>query len=243
MKQIILFSLLFVLTISAYAQKKPVKKAPAKKPAPAVVASSQTTLKNLSDSASYSLGINIATSLNKDLNDLNFNLVMKGMKDVFDKKPFTISEEESINVLNEYSAKAREEKLQKTIDEERAFFEKNKSKSGVFTTATGLQYEVVKDGTGAKPTANDTVICHYRGTLLDGTEFDQSYERGEPLTIPVSAVIKGWTEGLQLMNVGSKFKFYIPYELGYGLHGAPPAIPPASALIFEVELLQIKKGS
>ena len=119
------------------------------------------------------------------------------------------------------------------------FLAQNKTKPGVKTTASGLQYEVIKEGTGVKPTAADTVVAHYSGKLLNGTEFDNSYKRGQPLTIPVSGVIKGWTEALQMMSVGSKYKLYIPYQLGYGLNDMGP-IPAGSVLIFEVELLDVK---
>lgn len=121
------------------------------------------------------------------------------------------------------------------------FLAENKAKEGVMTTVSGLQYEVVKEGTGAKPTASDVVKVHYSGKLLDGTEFDSSYERGEPATFGVGQVIPGWTEGLQLMTVGSKYKFYIPQELGYGAHGTS-GIPPFSTLVFDVELIEIVKN-
>ncbi|HLG41431.1 MAG TPA: FKBP-type peptidyl-prolyl cis-trans isomerase, partial [Chitinophagaceae bacterium] len=129
------------------------------------------------------------------------------------------------------------------IDAGNAFLENNKKRPGVKVTASGLQYEVITEGTGIKPAKADTFVCHYRGTLIDGTEFDASYNRGQPLIYPVTAVIPGWTEGLQLMPAGSKYKFYIPYKLGYGVFGSPPAIPGGAALIFEVELLDVKKSN
>lgn len=198
-------------------------------------------LKNGTDSASYALGMNIAQSLNADLGDLNTNLIAQGLQDVFNKKTPLFSEEAVFSILSAYSEKARETKAQPVIKEGEDFLAKNKSKQGVKTTASGLQYEVIKEGTGAKPTANDSVTVHYRGTLPDGTEFDASYDRGEPLTIQLGNVIPGWTEGVQLMSIGSKYKFYIPYQLGYGLRGAPPTIPGGSPLIFEIELLDVKK--
>ena len=120
------------------------------------------------------------------------------------------------------------------------FLSANKSKPGVITTASGLQYEVVTMGAGAKPTAEDTVVCHYKGTLVDGKEFDNSYTRGEPISFPVGGVIKGWTEALQLMPKGSKWKLYIPSELGYGDRGAGQDIPGGAVLIFDVELIDVK---
>ena len=127
------------------------------------------------------------------------------------------------------------------IEQNEAFLAKNKGKAGVTTTASGLQYEVIKMGTGAKPTAQNTVKVHYVGTLIDGTEFDSSVKRNEPATFPVSGVIPGWTEALQLMPVGSKFKLYLPTAIAYGATGAGEVIKPFSTLIFEVELLEIVK--
>jgi FKBP-type peptidyl-prolyl cis-trans isomerase FklB len=142
--------------------------------------------------------------------------------------------------MNKLMMQIEEEKVKPTIDAGNAFLAENKKRPGVKTTASGLQYEVITEGTGIKPTAQDTFVCHYRGTLIDGTEFDASANRGQPLVLPVTSVIRGWTEGLQLMSVGSKYKFYIPYTLGYGPidNGA---IPGGSALIFEVELLDVKR--
>mgnify|MGYP000349334551 CR=1 FL=1 len=125
------------------------------------------------------------------------------------------------------------------MEQGKQFLEENAKKEGVVTTASGLQYKVIREGDGAKPTASDEVEVHYRGTLIDGTEFDSSYKRGQPLTFPLSRVIAGWTEGVQLMPIGSKYEFYIPYNLAYGEKGAGGLIPPYAALIFEVELLRI----
>jgi len=125
------------------------------------------------------------------------------------------------------------------MEQGKQFLEENAKKEGVVTTASGLQYKVIREGDGPKPTAADEVEVHYRGTLIDGTEFDSSYKRGQPLTFPLSRVIAGWTEGVQLMPIGSKYEFYIPYNLAYGEKGAGGLIPPYAALIFEVELLRI----
>ncbi len=142
--------------------------------------------------------------------------------------------------MNNYMTKVQAEKSKPRIDSGTAFLAKNKTKPGVNTTASGLQYEVITEGTGIKPTAIDTFVCHYRGTFLDGVEFDASYNRGEPLIYPLNQVIPGWTEGLQLMSVGSKYKFYIPYNLAYGAFDYN-SIPGGSLLIFEMELLDVKK--
>ena len=133
-------------------------------------------------------------------------------------------------------------KSEAIIQEGETFLAENGKRPEVKTTSSGLQYEVITEGKGAKPIPTDIVICHYRGSLLDSTEFDASYNRNQPLEIGVTRVIKGWQEGLQLMPVGSKYKFYIPYQLAYGLNGSPPVIPGGAALIFEVELLEIKKN-
>lgn len=235
MKQFLLLptACLFFIT-SVKAQSK----TPVKPTAPATV-QKEVVLKTESDSASYALGMNIAQSLNQDLGDLNTKLIAQGLQDVFDKKPMKFDEAEIYTILSTYSQKILEEKASVRQKE---FFDQNKGIAGLKTTTSGLQYEVIKEGAGAKPAASDSVTVHYRGTLPDGTEFDASYERNEPLTLQLGNVIPGWTEGVQLMSVGSKYKFYIPYELGYGLRGAPPAIPGGSPLIFEIELLDVKKA-
>ena len=137
-----------------------------------------------------------------------------------------------IEFVMNMSAKAKEEGEK--------FLAENQKREGVKVTASGLQYEVLEATLGQKPKATNTVKVHYEGTLIDGTVFDSSYKRGEPISFPLNGVIKGWTEGLQLMSIGSKYKFYIPYELGYGERGAGPSIPPFATLIFTVELLEIK---
>jgi FKBP-type peptidyl-prolyl cis-trans isomerase FklB len=143
-------------------------------------------------------------------------------------------------LLNNYMVKLQQDKVKPAIEEGNKFLAQNKLKPGVKTTASGLQYEVITEGQGNKPAAIDTFVAHYRGTLLNGTEFDASYNRGQPLTLGVSQVIRGWTEGLQLMPIGSKYKFWIPYDLGYGVMGQGQ-IPGGALLIFEVELLDVKK--
>lgn len=235
MKLKIVFAFLVFITIHSFGQTKSSSKS-------ATTATQTIALKTLADSASYALGLNIAGSLNKDMGDINTTLLIKAMQDAFAKKPALLDEDVCYTVLNTYSQKMQESKYKAALDEGNIFLADNKKKAGVITTASGLQYEIITQGNGEKPTLKDTVVCHYRGTLLDGTEFDASYNRGEPLTIPIEGVIKGWTEGLQLMPKGAKYKFYIPQELAYGLRGAPPTIPGGSALIFEIELLDVIKA-
>lgn len=242
MKYVLTIGLLAAGSASLFAQAKPKPKpAAVKKPATTSVSAATPALKTLADSASYAIGVNIAQSIKKDIGDLNTAVMMDAMKATFGGKKPALSDETLMSVMMAYSEKAKEAQSQATVNAGHEFLEKNKTQPGVKTTASGLQYIVLTEGTGIKPGAEDTAICHYRGSLLDSTEFDNSYDRGEPLTIPVSGVIRGWTEGLQLMSKGSKYRFFIPHELGYGLRGAPPTIPGGSVLIFEVELVDVKK--
>jgi FKBP-type peptidyl-prolyl cis-trans isomerase len=188
--------------------------------------------------ASYALGMNIGSNLAMDGINPNSDQFLKGMKDVISGGKTRFTEDEAIQIIQAaYSAmmeKRSSEAMQKGID----FLAENGKKAGVITTSSGLQYEVIKEGTGTKPSASDMVKVHYEGKLIDGATFDNSGDT--PIEFPLNQVISGWTEGLQLMSVGSKYKFYIPSELGYGADGAGP-IPPNSVLIFEVELLDILK--
>ena len=201
-------------------------------------------LKNNSDSVSYVLGeVAAFAMIEKGLGDAkvtNNAAFMKAMTDVLSKNKTLIDDVAANACLNNYMVKMQEEKIKPRIEEGRKFLAQNKLKPGVKTTASGLQYEVITEGQGIKPTAVDTFVAHYRGTLLDGTEFDASYNRGQPLQLGVSQVIRGWTEGLQLMPVGSKYKFWIPYEIAYGVMGQGQ-IPGGAMLIFEVELLEVNK--
>lgn len=221
---------LVLFSLSVQAQKR--KTAPAKRTG----TTAAKPLKNITDSASYALGMSVANFYKQQgFKNLNTTLIAKAITDVqTGKKP--IFTEEQANECIMYFVNPS---LRTTIEDGKRFFASNKSKAGVKTTASGLQYEVLKEGAGVKPKATDTVEVNYAGTLLNGTEFDNSYKRGKPIEFALNGVIKGWTEGLQLMTVGSKYKFYIPYELGYGLNGNGP-IPGGAALVFEVELLQVK---
>jgi FKBP-type peptidyl-prolyl cis-trans isomerase len=194
---------------------------------------------NFDKDASYALGMNIGTNLAVDGILPNSEQFLKGMKDVLSGGKTRFTEDEAIEKIQAaYSAMLEErgkESMQKGID----FLVENGKKVGVKTTSSGLQYEIIKEGTGAKPSASDIVKVHYEGKLINGETFDSSLD-GAPIEFPLDQVISGWTEGVQLMSVGSRYKFYIPPELGYGVSGAGP-IPPNSVLIFEVELLDINK--
>ncbi|MDQ7000286.1 MAG: FKBP-type peptidyl-prolyl cis-trans isomerase [Mariprofundus sp.] len=195
---------------------------------------------------SYAIGMDIGTSL-KSLNaDMDRAALTVAINDRLDGKPLKLNDEDAAKVKQEFFKKRAEEQAakQKAAAEKNkvdgaAFLAENGKKEGVTTTESGLQYEVITQGDGAKPKATDKVTVNYRGTLIDGTEFDSSYKRGKPVTFPLNGVIKGWTEGVQLMNVGSKYKFVLPAELAYGERGAGGKIGPNSTLVFEVELLGI----
>ncbi|MBU3714426.1 MAG: FKBP-type peptidyl-prolyl cis-trans isomerase [Ferruginibacter sp.] len=202
------------------------------------------TFKNSLDSFSYAAGLSIAGSIKQQgIDKVNVKLLAKGIEDFLYSKPQLLSNEESSKIVQKTMMEYSQKKIAALKSKGESFLAKNKKREGVVTLPNGLQYEILKSGsqTGPKPAAIDTVVVHYVGTLIDGTEFDNSIKRGEPAQFPLDGVIKGWTEILQLMSKGDKWKVYIPSELGYGDGGAPGgAIPPASALIFEIELLDIK---
>jgi len=189
--------------------------------------------------ASYALGMNFGSSLKEGNIYPDWDEFVQGMKDYLYENKLRYSMEEASRIFYE-AYNANTEKINEANKQEGiAFLEKNKQKPGIITTGSGLQYEILTPGYGAQPTAADVVRVHYKGTLINGTEFDSSYSRGQPIEFPLNGVIPGWTEGLQLMNVGSKFRLFIPSDLGYGEDGAGSLIPPNSTLIFEVELLDI----
>jgi FKBP-type peptidyl-prolyl cis-trans isomerase len=226
----------FVLLANAQTAKKPV----AKKPAP-VAKTAVTTMTQL-DSASYSFGMKIAQGLKSDgVASLNYDLLKKGMQDVFTDKPLVVEDELAGKTIGQFLQKISKEKYAVAEEAGKKFLEDNKKNPKITTLPSGLQYEVLTMGTGEKPKDTDTVTVHYKGSLVDGKQFDSSYDRGEPITLPLNGVIPGWTEGVQLMPVGSKFRFYIPYQLGYGERGAGQDIPPYSTLIFDIELLKVSK--
>jgi FKBP-type peptidyl-prolyl cis-trans isomerase FklB len=202
----------------------------------------QAGLKTLNDSASYAIGISVASFYKQQgITKLNTALVSRAINDILGGKKALLDDQAANMCVTKLMNEMQEKKSKPAIEEGEAFLEKNRKRPEVKTTASGLQYEVITQGTGIKPTAVDTFVAHYRGTLINGTEFEASYNRGEPLIYPVSAVIRGWTEGLQLMSAGSKYKFYIPHNLAYGVNDNG-TIPGGSTLIFELELLDVKKS-
>ena len=192
------------------------------------------------DSVSYSLGVNIGENIKTQFEDINLDNFEAGIKDVLEKDvEAKISDNQAQAIIQSYFSKKQQKQSESVIEEGINFLRENGKREGVTTLASGLQYEVINDGTGPKPTIEDNVTTHYHGTLIDGTVFDSSVDRGESASFPVGGVIKGWTEALQLMAVGSKWKLYVPYDLAYGERGAGPQIGPYSTLIFEVELISI----
>jgi FKBP-type peptidyl-prolyl cis-trans isomerase FklB len=221
----------------------PVKKAPA--PDQKTAAASLSTTK---EKFSYAVGMNLGGMLKQQPIDIDPKTLVRGLQDILENKPPALTEEEAKAVFMQVQAEARKKEMEKRQVEGAAnkkagetFLTENKSKAGVVTLPDGMQYKILQEGTGSKPTTSDTVVCNYRGTLLDGTEFDSSYKRGKPATFPVSGVIKGWTEALQLMPVGSKWQLFIPSDLAYGENGVGKDIPPSATLIFEVELVSIRQ--
>jgi FKBP-type peptidyl-prolyl cis-trans isomerase len=224
-------------------------KAPVKKTGTAAA----VPLKTRKEKFSYALGMNIGTNLGNTLKkqsvEVDWNLVSQGLKDATTTGAKTrLTEDEAKAVLTEVQNEARKEQQEKMQEaaaknktEGEAFLAANKAKDGVVTLPSGLQYKILTAGTGPKPTASDSVVCNYRGTLINGTEFDSSYKRGQSATFGVGQVIKGWTEALQLMPVGSKWQVVIPSSLAYGDRGAGAEIGPNATLIFEVELLSIQE--
>ena len=204
-----------------------------------------TPLKDSKDKVSYSIGLNIGLNLKKQNVSINPDTLVLGLKDALAGKPQMTDEQvkETMTAFEkEMIDKQKAAGVKNGADGEK-FLAENKKKEGVKTTASGLQYKVVKEGSGAQPKEKDTVMANYRGTLIDGTEFDSSYTRGQPATFPVSGVIKGWTEALQIMKVGSKYQLFIPANLAYGERAMGPDIGPNSTLIFEVELLDVKPAA
>ena len=236
--------------------KSPAAKAPA---APSPAAKDQTAkaatpaqesspLKTQTEKFSYALGMNLGTTLHKQSVEVDPNLLLQGLKDAIAGGKMLMTEDEAraaiMQTQNELRAK-QQAQMQQAAEankkEGAAFLAANKGKEGVVTLPSGLQYKILKAGTGPKPKATDSVVCNYRGTLINGTEFDSSYKRGQPATFPVNGVIKGWTEALQLMPVGSKWQLFIPPDLAYGERGAGADIGPNATLIFEVELMSIQE--
>lgn len=197
-------------------------------------------LKTQKDSVDYGIGVSVANFYKiQGVQSINSKLVTRTVNDVLTGKKILFDENQMMAVINNYLNRIQVWKSKPNIQAGEQFLAQNKTKPGVTTTASGLQYEVITQGTGPKPSLNDTVVCHYKGMFINGNVFDESYTRGQPAEFPLTNVIKGWTEALQLMSVGSKYKLYVPYQLGYGINDYF-SIPGGSLLIFEVELLSIK---
>lgn len=215
---------------------------PQQSPAP-----SSSAFKTQKDKVSYAIGMNVGTTLHRQSVDVDPKMLQQGLEDALAGGKMLLSEEEERAVLTELQGdmrKKQQEKMQQAAEANKkegdAFLTANRAKDGVVTLPSGLQYKILTPGTGPKPTATDSVVCNYRGTLIDGKEFDSSYKRGQSATFPVSGVIKGWTEALQLMPVGSKWQLFVPSDLAYGERGQGGDIGPNATLIFEVELISIQ---
>jgi FKBP-type peptidyl-prolyl cis-trans isomerase FkpA len=204
-------------------------------------AQEKTELRTVKEKASYALGQQMVGNLVQVASEIDQESFIQGIRDALDNTTPLIDRQAGAEALEEYESVLQNAMVahqnaesEKNLKAAKDFLEKNKTKPEVTVTESGLQYEVLREGAGARPKASDVVRVHYRGTLLNGTEFDSSYSRGEPVSFPLNQVIPGWTEGVQLMNAGAKYKFYIPPELGYGPRGAGDSIGPNEALIFEV---------
>jgi FKBP-type peptidyl-prolyl cis-trans isomerase len=237
-KQVIGIISLFAISLTTFAQKK----TPPKSTPKVVVKSSP--LKTLEDSANYALGLSVVNFFSKQqgIQKINTDLLSMAINDALAGKKLLLDDNQVNMVLTTYLQQVQVAKAKPNIAACQNFLAQNKSKPGVTTTASGLQYEVITLGTGPKPTLTDTVIVHYKGTLLNGNPVDDSYSRGQPIEFALTGVIRGWTEVLQLMPAGSKYKVYIPYDLGYGSSDYNH-IPGGSLLIFDIELLQVKGKS
>jgi len=240
MKKFFFLSVIVMVSVNAvYAQKKPVPKTTSKPAVKTTVAA--TALKNMVDSASYAIGVSEARFMKQQgITKINSAIVAKAIEDVMNDKTVALNDQQCNAAVMGYISKIQQEKSKGSIEAGEKFLEENKKRAEVKTAASGLQYEVLKEGNGVPPTADDTVVCHYSGKLVNGTEFESSYKTGQPITFELRKVIPGWTEGLQLMSVGSKYRLFIPYNLAYGTQDNG-SIPGGSALIFDVELLDIKK--
>lgn len=201
-------------------------------------------LKGVKEQRSYAIGLNVGRNIKGDGLDLDIPTLLRGIRDALSGGNPQMSDAElnaALQGVNQELARLAEERAEKNLREGRAFLEQNKKRKGVVTLESGLQYEVIKAGDGPSPKVTDSVSTHYKGTLTDGTVFDSSYDRGRPATFPVGGVIRGWTEALQKMKVGDKWKLFIPSELAYGPEGAGGVIGPHSVLVFEIELLSIEQ--
>jgi FKBP-type peptidyl-prolyl cis-trans isomerase FklB len=233
------YAILFSVVLTGLASCSTSKKAVAPPP---VIAIAPAKLNNQTDSLSYSIGILVASFYKQQgISKINDTLVNKAIKDKMNGDSTLLTEQQCNQVLMSYIEKAKADKAALAKKQGEAFLAENKTKPGVITTASGLQYIVLKEGTGPKPNATDKVKCDYEGKLIDGTVFDSSVKQGKPIEFAVNGVIKGWTEALQLMPTGSKYRLFIPSDLAYGEQQMGPDIKPGSALIFDVTLIEIVK--
>jgi FKBP-type peptidyl-prolyl cis-trans isomerase len=229
-----------VLPALAQVKKKPTATTAAKPAATAVV------MKNALDSFCYAIGVNIASNLkHQSVEQINYQLLQAGMEDVFKSRAIKMTEQQTNSIVQTKLQEAGKKKVDAEKAKGKAFAEANKKRKEVTTLPNGLQYEVLASGdaNGPMPKLQDTFVAHYAGTLIDGHEFDNSYKRGEPLELPVGSVIPGWTQVLQMMHIGDKWKVYIPSDLGYGDRGAGADIPGGATLVFEMELVGIKPAA
>ncbi len=216
---------------------------------PAAAADKATALDTEDKKLSYAMGYDLGSYFKSLGENFDLAVLQQGLEDAYSGKKALMTPEEVTRVQQQFASRQQQKQIKKTVamveknhKAQEEFLKENRKKKGVVETKSGLQYKVIKQGKGPKPGKNDTVKVHYKGTLLDGTEFDSSYKRNEPAVFKVGQVIAGWQEALQLMNQGSTFELYIPADLAYGDRGAPPVIEPGSMLIFQVELLDVTKG-
>jgi len=245
MKRVLACTLLVLLAASASTVLVAKAQSPATQPATAGEADSTKAFKNDVEKLSYAIGLNIATGLKQRNMDIDLDALVRGLRDVFSEGDALMTFAESNKAIMEWQTKERDrlarvdkEMAEKNKQEAEAFLAENKTKEGVKTTDSGLQYQVIEEGTGPSPKPTDIVKVHYRGTLIDGTEFDSSYKRDEPAQFVVNQVIPGWQEAMPMMKVGGKWKLFIPPDLAYGPRRQGQHIGPNSLLIFEVELLE-----
>jgi FKBP-type peptidyl-prolyl cis-trans isomerase FklB len=244
MKQFFLGMCVLLSVSAASAQAAKTKPATAAKPK--VAAATPAYLKTSLDSFSYALGVNIANNLKlQQIDKVNSAAMQKAMADVFSNKATALNDQQCNAVIQGALQSSSSKRSGAEKAKGQAFLAANKKRPGVITLPSGLQYEVIKKGdpAAAMPKLQDTFVAHYAGSLISGEEFESSYKRGEPITYPVTQVVKGWTEALQLMHIGDKWKLYIPSELGYGDRGSGAAIPGGATLIFEIELMDIKPAA
>jgi FKBP-type peptidyl-prolyl cis-trans isomerase FklB len=200
----------------------------------------KNTLTTEKEKVSYSLGVNIGSNLKQQgFNEISLEVFTTALQDIFNDRALQIDLATGGQILNEYFQKIQESKFSKNVEEGANFLKANAAKEGVITLPSGLQYKILKEGNGPKPKESDQVTTHYHGTLINGTVFDSSVQRGQPATFPVNGVIQGWVEALQLMPTGSKWQLYVPSDLAYGTNGASDDIGPNTTLIFDVELISI----